>query len=88
MLQNILNKMTVVNVEEVRRLKFPERAKKASMQLFRLLSDNARPALSSCLGWGRGNTPDAGKGGETGARKRSRRKKKEKKCGEKFRKRG
>ena len=89
--QNVLDKITVVNLEEVRRLKFPERAKEnvdAWMHFFHLLPENTRPTLSSCLGWGRGKLPKAGKVSETGAKRRSRGKKKEKKGGEKMCKRG
>ena len=91
LLQNILDKMTVVNVEEVRKLKFPDRAKEdvdAWMHFFHLLPEETRPTLSSCLGWGRRELPKAGKVSETGGGKRSRGKKKEKKCGQKIRKRG
>ena len=44
LLQNVLDNITVVNVEEVRRLKFPERAKEdvdAWMHFFHLLPENA-----------------------------------------------
>ena len=91
LLQNILDKITVVNVEEMRRLKFPERAKEdvdAWMHFFHLLPENTRPTLSSCLGWSRLQLPKAGNVCETGAKRRSRGKEKDKKCGEKIRKRG
>ena len=63
-------------------------------KFLRIITDNARPDLSSCLAWGCGNTPDEGEGGKSGANKKSRgkkkkeKKKKKKKCGEKRMKRG
>ena len=90
LLQNIFDRLSFGNIKEVREMKFLENENNDvdPWNVLLVIEDNARPALSSCLGWGSRKTRNEGKFSRSSVIKKKRGKEKKKKCGEKVRKNG
>ena len=89
LLQNVFNKITFNNPEQLRMMKFPGKEPDDPdpwSVFFSLIEENARPLLASCLGWGSGEKREEEKYSQSSGSGKKRGKKN--KCGKKVQKRG
>ena len=81
LLQKKFEKMKFDTDAKVRAIHFPESTEEDAepwRKFFYIVPAEARPALSSCLGWGDGKSPNEGEGEESHEKKSTGKKKKKK----------
>ena len=81
LLKNDFNKMASDTDWKMRAIYFPESAEEDTepwRKFCFIVPDEARPALSICLGWGDGKPPEEGEGEESHEKKSTGKKKKKK----------